>query len=228
MFYVRLLALTTLAVLLGGASLAAQAQFGYRGYALESSVVTVLGLTDTRADTATTLHERPARIQEVVWRAPYSRVGGVPVDPVHDVVFSFYDDRLYRIAVNYERDRTEGLTTEDVIGALSATYGAPLLRGAPSAWALHPADAPATPILAQWEDAASAITLTRSTYSPQYRLVLVSKALEPKARAAIAEALRLDAQEAPQREADRRVREVADTAAADEKARAVNKAAFRP
>jgi len=49
-----------------------------------------------------------------------------------------------------------------------------------------------------------------------------------RARAAITEAVRLDTQEAPQRELDSRKKEVADARVASEKARVINKAAFRP
>jgi hypothetical protein len=59
-------------------------------------------------------------------------------------------------------------------------------------------------------------------------LMLISKALNARARAAIKQALRLETQEAPQRERDQRKKESADALAAGQKARVVNKAAFRP
>ena len=43
-------------------------------------------------------------------------------DPVQDVVFSFYNDQLFRIVVNYDSDRTLGLTDTDLIEALSAVW----------------------------------------------------------------------------------------------------------
>lgn len=42
------------------------------------------------------------------------------------------------------------------------------------------------------------------------------------------ETVRLDAQQAPQRQLDRRKQQVADALASEEKARAINMAAFRP
>jgi hypothetical protein len=39
------------------------------------------------------------------------------------VLFSFYDGELFRIAINYDRHETEGLTADDFIAAISATYG---------------------------------------------------------------------------------------------------------
>jgi hypothetical protein len=150
---------------------------------------------------------------------------------VRDVRFSFYDDQLYRVLVTYDRDRMEGLTNDDVIASLSATYGVPLLRNQRAAHGALPADlhAGATTVVAQWEDATSLLTLTReTTFSPQLQLVLVSKTLNPRARAAIKEALRLDTQEAPQRELDQHKKEVADASVAGQKARVLNKPAFRP
>jgi hypothetical protein len=85
-----------------------------------------------------------------------------------------------------------------------------------------------TTVVAQWDDAGSVLTLKRDTHSPQYQLVLISKTLHPRARAAIKEALRLDTQEAPQRERDQRAKDVATARVANDKARVVNKAAFKP
>jgi hypothetical protein len=215
-------------VVLGAQPLVAQELSRYREYALESSVAEVVAIGGARASDARTLHQRPARIQELGWRAPYARSAGDPADPVRDVQFSFCDDRLYEIVVTYERDRMAGLTDDDVVESLSATYGVPLLSQTTTGSAL-PAVVPAdTAVVARWEDATSLVTLTRGTYSPQYQLALVSKALHARALAAITEAVRLDAQEAPQRELDTRKKEVADARSASDKARIVNKAAFRP
>lgn len=226
----RLAAIASLTFVLGGQSLTAQAPFQYREYALESSVATVVKVSRTRDNDRKTLHERPASIEEVVWRAPYMGLGGERADPVHEVLFNFYDDQLYRIVVTYDRGRMAGLTNEDVIETLSATYGVPLLRDARTARNILLADVAAdmAVVLAQWEDAWSLLTLLRSTHSPQFQLVLISKTLTPRARAAIGEARRLDALDAPQRELDRRTQATAAAAVAGQKVRATNKAAFRP
>lgn len=229
MIGVRVVALASLGFVLGGPSLAAQAPLAYRGYALESSVASIVKVSGARDYETRTLHERPAKIQEVVWRAPYAPTGGAPADPVRDIRFSFYDNKLYRIVVTYDRDRTEGLTHDDVIESLSRTYGVPLLSSSGTARGPVPTDVPAADaILAQWEDATALLTLTKGTYPPHYQLVLISKALEARAGAAIKEAVQLDKQEAPQRELDRREKNITDARVASQKARVVNKAAFRP
>jgi hypothetical protein len=78
-----------------------------------------------------------------------------------------------------------------VIESLSATYGVPLLRHTRTASTVRPAGVLADKtVVAQWEDAASLLTLTRGTYSPQFQLALISKTLNPRARTAIKEAVR--------------------------------------
>lgn len=226
---IRVIAVASLGVLLCGQQLLAQTPFQYREYALGSSVASAVKISNTREDAIKTLHERPARIQEFEWRAPYVSSGTELADPVRDVLFSFYDNQLYQVVVTYDRDRMDGLTNDDVIESVSATYGVPLLRHARAPQNAVLADMPTeTTVVAQWEDAGSVLTLRRDTYSPRFQLVLISKALNPDARAAIKEALRLDTQEAPQRQRDQRTKEVADARAASQKARVVNKAAFKP
>jgi hypothetical protein len=187
------------------------------------------GSSRPRHNDLKTLHQRPASIQEVVWRAPYMGLGGARPDPVHEVLFSFYDDQLYQIVVTYDRGRMAGLINDDVIQEISATYGAPLLADARTPRPALPLDVGADMVVvAQWDSPRSLLTLLRSTYSAQFQLVLISKTLNPLARAAIAEARRLDALEAPQRERDHRTQALAAAVATAEKDRAVNKAAFRP
>ena len=224
----RAVALTSMAIAVGGVHpLCAQELSRYRAYALESSVASVITISGVRQADTRTAHERPAKIQEIEWRAPYSRSGSDLADPVHDVQFSFYDDQLYQVVVNYDRDRMEGLTDTDVIESLTAAYGVPLPLTPPGN--VVKTDVPAdVTVVARWEDAESLLTLSRGTYAPQFQLVLISKSLNGRALAAIKEARRLDTQEAPQRALDLRQKELVDAHTAGQKARVVNKPAFRP
>ena len=223
----RAVALTSMAIVVGVSPLCAQDLSRYRAYALESSVASVVTLSGVRQADTRTSHERPAKIQEIEWRAPYSRSGSELADPVHDVQFSFYDDQLYQVVVNYDRDRMEGLTDTDVIESLTAAYGVPLPLTPPGN--VVKTDVPAdVTVVARWEDAVSLLTLSRGTYARQFQLVLTSKSLNGRALAAIKEARRLDTQEAPQRALDLRQKELVDAQAAGQKARVVNKPAFRP
>ena len=203
----------------------AQDLSSYRGYVLESSLESVVAASNARVADVKTLHERPAKIQELEWRAPYASSGGALADPVRGAVFTFCDDALYQVVVNYDRDRTNGLTNSEIIESLTALYGEPVLKSSRSR---PPAALPDAVVLAQWDSPASSLTLLRDSFSPEFQLVLVSKALSTRARTAIREAGRLDAIEAPRRELEERKKEIADAAAARDKIRTTNKAAFRP
>lgn len=224
---VRVLAIASLAVILGCQPLSAQTVSHYRDYVLQSSIASILKSSGAREGELKTLHERPARIQELEWRAPYVPTGSTGADPVRNVLFSFYDDKLYRLVVTYERDRMEGLTNADVIESISAAYGSlPMhARAADSPPLEMPAD---TTVVARWDDGASVLSLVRGGYSREFQLVLISKQLSARARSAIKEALRVDARDAPQREVDQRKKELADALVSRDKARTLNKAAFRP
>jgi hypothetical protein len=204
----------------------------YRAYALESSVVTVATAIGprigSRAAEASTLHERPAKIQELQWRAPYVGPGSPSADPVRDIAFTFVDDALYQVLVSYDRERTAGLTNDDIIQSLSASYGTPVVKSTIVRSDLPPGLLDDASVLAQWSDAASSLTLLRDMYSPDFQLILISKALNARARSAIREAIRLDSLEAPQRELEKRKQDLAEAIATRDKTRATNKAAFRP
>jgi len=140
-------------------------------------------------------------------------------------VFSFCDNALYQVVVNYDPDLTDGLSNSDIIDSLTAAYGTPVARPARN----RPLDAaPDTVVLAQWDSSASSLTLLRGVYAPEFQLMLTSKASSTRARAAIREAGRLEVADAPRRELEQRKKEVADANAARDKIRSTNKAAFRP
>jgi hypothetical protein len=215
-------------VILGGQVASAQDMSRYRAYALESSLDSVVVASGARAADAKTLHERPAAIQQLQWRAPYVNSRETLADPVREISFTFYNDALYQVIVNYDRDRTEGLTDSDIVESLSAAYGVPT-RASARTRTSPPAEAfPDSIVLARWENAESLLTLVRGSYTPEFQLILISKPLSARARSAVREAIRLDVIEAPRREAEQRKKEARDASAARDKTRITNKAAFRP
>jgi len=230
MINLRTLALVAAGVLASAGSAGAQDLSAYRTFVLGSDLATVARSGALRAVDATVLHSRPALIQGLEWSPPYVlRSSGAPSDPVRLVEFGFYNGQLFRMTVSYDRDKVEGMTNEDLVAALSATYGAPILPAAPGAASPgDPIDWRGSVTLAEWDRGDTRVTLSRGTFPTVVRLVLISKQLSGLADSSIAEALRLDAAEAPQRDADRRSQERADTTAAQEKTRALNKAAFHP
>ena len=221
-------------LVLAAGPLYAQEVSGYRGFQLGAGLPSVLALTQVAASKAKTIHQRPALMQQLEWRLPRYGVGAIPLtDPVREIVFSFYDDQLFRMVVDYDPDRTAGLTDGDVIDGLSVVYGVaskPLKR-LPAAGSQVESES-GTPV-ARWGDTESSIVLYRSAdlylaSASRFRVIVASPRLETLARTADAQAVRLDATEAPIIETARQKKEVADTRAIQEKARVTNKAAFKP
>jgi hypothetical protein len=199
----------------------------YRDFQIGTDLATIAGQAHMNPSQAKVIHQRPALIQELEWRLQLFGPS-TQVESADGVVFSFYNDQLYRIVVNYDRYKTEGLTTEDFIEAISATYGTATRAAAeiilPSIY-----DGNETvKVIARWEDSQYSFNLVRSSYQPSFALVVVSKRLDTLAGAAITEALRLDRQEAPQREIERQNREDEQNRVQQEKARLANKPSFRP
>ncbi len=218
----------TLSLVLSGQMASAQDMSRYRGFALDSSVDAVVAASGARSADVKTLRERPARIQELPWRAPYARSGDTLAAPVREMTFSFYNGALYQVVVDYDRDRTEGLTNEDIVEAVSAAYGLPALATARTRTS-PPAEAfPASVVLARWETAGALLTLVRGSHNAEFQLMLSSRSSSTRARNAIREADRLDAIDAPRRESEQRKKDAGDAGAARDKTRIINKAAFRP
>ena len=149
------------------------------------------------------------------------------MEPVQKVAFSFYNGELFRIVVDYDQYQTEGLTTDDMVEAISATYGMATTPAAP-ANASRERYSDQEEILARWQDPEYRFNLIRSSYGTSFRLVGVLKRLEAPAQAAILEATRLDVQEAPERNAARIASEEEAEQVKLDKARLVNKPNFQP
>ena len=150
-------------------------------------------------------------------------------DPVEQILFSFYNDQLFRVVVDYGRERTEGMTPADMIEAISAVYGAPLPRTSRDARVASRLEIESGSPQARWGDSEHAVVLYQtSSYDAAFRLIVTDSRLENLARKAAAQAQRLDDQEAPQRELALQQNERAEARAAAAKARAANKSMFRP
>jgi len=192
---------------------------------------TVAKQADVKQSDARAVHQRPAIIEELEWR-PQSFLRTSPQaqgDPLKDVLFSFYNGELFRMVVNYDPDKTQGLTNDDMVSAISATYGT---ASRPVAKTISFSSAQGysetEKVMARWEDSQYSFNLFRSSYQPKFGMVVFSKRLDALARLAVVEAVRRDEQEAPQREVDRLKKEAQETRATEEKARLANKANFHP
>ena len=174
------------------------------------------------------IHRRPALIQELVWSPPRPLARRSAEEAVREVLFTFYEGELCRMLIEYDRWRTEGLTTDDLLEALAPQYGpatrprmaimSSISKGA------HLSDE----ILANWQDARYALTLFRPSYLSSFGLVMTERRLDGLARRAIKEALRLDLHEAPERERERQRAQNEETRVKQATARLTNKGTFRP
>jgi hypothetical protein len=202
----------------------------YREFRLGSSVESVAIQTGSRATDLKTVHQRPALLQDLAWSPRYSARRSIPdVDPVRQMIFSFYNDQLYQIVVQYDQTRTSGLTSDDMIASLTPIYGARLTPKAPRAAREIPGSSPgSTALLAEWQKGETHVSLYRSAYDSGFGLVVLSAPLDGLARTATATAVVMDAREAPVREAALLKKRQDDAKAADAKARDTNKGAFRP
>jgi len=204
----------------------------YRNFALGSDVASVAALAGVDPAEAKTIHQRPAVLQDLEWR-PSRWVAGSnasSVDPVDQIRFSFYNDQLFRIVVDYGRDRTEGMTASDMIEGVSSVYGAPLPRSSRVAGrAPSSLETESGSLVARWGDSEHRVALYQtSSYGAAYRLIVADARLDDLARRAGTQAGRLDDQEAPARDIARQKKEREDARVAVAKARAANKGVFRP
>ena len=200
----------------------------YRGFKFGETLPAVAKQAGLDVSEAKLIHARPAVIQELEWAIWLSSGFSPQTDPVRTILFSFYNGELFRILVSYDRDETKGLTTEDMIGAISAKYGnatkpANIEIAFSSAQVYNDSES----VVARWEDPQYSFNLFRSSFQPTFGVIAFSKRLDSLARTATAEALRLDAVEAPQREIKRQKQEDEQNRESLEKARQVNKDKFR-
>lgn len=198
----------------------------YRQFTLGASTADVIARTGATQQDVKMLYERPALLAELSWRPPYA---SNPTDrnSVAGIVFSFIDNQLFKMVIGYDRNRTEGLTKEDMIGSLTAMY-----RPRSTAPALAPPRSAndgfdASTVVANWRQGDTSVALQQSLYGG-YGLVILSVRLETLARKAQATAVTMEAREAPAREAARAKAQADAEKAAAEKTRTTNKATFKP
>jgi hypothetical protein len=226
------LPLALVAVLMSMPTLHAESPSDYRGFRLGMSIEEVARHAGLPVTAAKTVFELPMIIQEMEWlpsRRALDAVASADQEAVARVVFGFAEGTLYRIVVSYDRDRTEGMTDQDFIDALSVAYGPPRrpLNAQVITSSARESYSDIERVSARWEDAASSMNLFRGAFRTIVGLVFYSKAMAAKAQVAIGRALRAAELDAPRREAaEQKMRDELEVAS-HAKARLKNKAAFR-
>jgi hypothetical protein len=202
--------LMVVGILLSTPQIRAQDLSTYRNFSFGMSVADISKQIDQKSANAAVLHERPALIQEMTWLPPQPYSSLRPAEPVDEIVFSFYNGALYRMLVTYEISATKGLTDEDMIRVVSAKYGTAtkpvaVVVNFPTNSSYHSTEK----IIAQWEDSHYSLNLFRS-YGNTFAIVMFTKQMDAQAGISIAEAVKLEKEEAPQKEAARAKKDADD------------------
>jgi hypothetical protein len=196
----------------------------YRNLSLGTSLAGISKQVDATPNQFTVIHQSPVLIQELTWWPVATSESARRAEVVEQIHFSFCNHDLYKIVVTYEDTATKGLTADDMVQAISATYGTAAQPtadlSAPAPQGFSSADVQ----IALWENARYSVALSHAPLSDSFQLTLLSKQLNGQAEAGIAEAGRQEIADAPQREAARVKKEADDLAAM----RQVNLKSFRP
>ena len=220
----RILILCFVVSLLTAPLLRAQDLSKYRHFSLGMSQTKVLERTGQKTADVKLIHGRPALVQEVTWWPPSLPGISYQSDTVEQILFSFYNGELYKMSVTYDQTATEGLTEQDMVKSISAKYGPATIVAVEIDSAKSDAYVVKQTPVASWEDAQYSFNLTRSAFTDHLGLIIYSKRVNAVAELAIAEAVKIEEQEGPNREAERQKKQTDDLEAARQK----NRKIFRP
>jgi hypothetical protein len=209
-----------LVLLLTAPMLRAQDLSKYRTFSLGTSLASVLSHTDQKLADVKVIHVRPVLIQELAWWLPNLPGTSFRSDTVEQILFSFYNGELYKISVTYDRSSTAGLTEEDMVKSIAAKYGPATYVALAIDFTANERQEP----VASWEDSQYSFNLVRSSFTGGFELVIYSKRVNAGAELAVAEAVKLEEQEAPKRAAERQKKDADDL----EVTRQKNQKSFRP
>jgi hypothetical protein len=196
----------------------------YRNFAFGTSTAVVTKQVGLDARELVTVHQLPALIQELTWYPPQPFDSSRPAEPVEQILFSFDNGALYRILVTYDSSAIKGLTDEDMIQTISAKYGVATRPVADIDFPTNPSYEAKVKVIARWENANYSLNLIRPPGSNTFATVMLDKRLDSQAGISIAESVRLELLEAPQKEAARLKHEANDL----EQERQKNLTALRP
>ena len=212
------------ALLLIAPMLRAQDLTKYRGFSLGTSLASALKLSDQKLTDVKTIHARPMLIQEFTWWPSSSSGAYSRPDSVEQILFSFSNGKLYRISVTYDRSSTKGLTTADMVKSISAKYGPATSVELAIDPIMNARYNTKQRCLASWQDSQFSVDLVLSSSAEGFGLVIYSKAINTEADLASAEAVKMEEEERPEKEANQRKKEADDLEVTREK----NLKSFRP
>ena len=182
---IRRVILVSLFIATSASLLGAQTRSHYRTYQMGDHVLAISRQIGVPSPPVTLVPRTLGAVEELRWRAQHVRRGVAPSsDPVARLVFSFYEDQLFRIVIDYGSDRTEGMTEADMVAAVSKVYGAPAKRtDPPNPVGLRP-QRPVDSVVAQWTDGDHQVALLAVQGQAAFRMIVASASLEAVARGA--------------------------------------------
>lgn len=196
----------------------------YRKFALGTSLAAISKQIGQDWHQTKMINPSPALIEELDYWPAETSYHTVRVDPVSQIVFSFCNGELFKMVVTYDDHATEGLTEEDMVHAISARYGTGIRVYPEINLTANDGYMLRDSLIARWDDPQNSVSLFRSRELYSYSLTVLSKRLNAQAECAISETETLDKENAPQKEIDRKRKEIEDL----EVARLANQKTFRP
>jgi hypothetical protein len=196
----------------------------YRTFSLGMGLAELSKQVDAMPNQVSVIHQSPVLIEELTWWPVESYQSSARPEAVQQIRFSFCNRQLYKIAATYDGTATRGLTTEDMIQAISATYGTAIRPPLDISASTHVSYSSTDTQVALWENSQYSVTLLRSPLSTSFQLIMLSKQLNGQAEAAIATAVKQEHEDAPQTEIARVKKEADDL----EATRQANLKTFRP
>lgn len=169
------------------ASVGAQERALYRTYVVGDALLGISRQLGVPPPVAALVPRALGTLSELTWRSQYPRRGDrVATDAVSRLVFTFYEDQLFRIVVDYSPDHTEEMSEGDMVEAMSKVYGAPARRTDPPNRAGSRLERPVDSVIAQWIDEEQHVALL-AVKGPAFRMVVTSTLLQALANAATAD-----------------------------------------
>jgi hypothetical protein len=202
----------------------------YRGAVLGDPVSVVVSHFKMTLAEVATVHARPTLVQRITWRPHRFMVDTISTPVALDEMeFTFHRDRLVRMVITYDAERTEGLTDKDLREAFTETYGVPARTGTHHMAAPEVGRLP-TPanVVGQWGDDSTLVLLSRVLYPRRVVLTITSIADDRAMESAVAAGVQLDKQEALSQDLIQRVLDATTAQERSDKARRRNKTAFAP
>ena len=177
-------------IVLGAASAYGQDLSRYRGFSFGMTPAEVAKQVAPQTLQARMVSKETAIVQESTWWPLDAPGSAQPVQPVWQVLFTFYNGQLYRILITYNTQATKGLTVEDMVEAISTQYGQPTRPNSTVSFPTNELYSSTEIVIARWEDSQNSLNLFRSSFLNTYGLVMFSKQLDTQVRAAFAESLK--------------------------------------